>query len=112
MLSESLPAAPCFVTVIPMTEDYSHAIAAATEIRTLGVPAAIDFETKKVKAKLSSASKLGVPYVIFIGEDEIAESRVTVRDMADGSQFTASLAVVSKGLADKYAEQLLQKPIK
>jgi histidyl-tRNA synthetase len=112
MLSEELSTAPSFVTVIPMTEDFSHAIAAATEIRALGVPAAIDFEAKKVKAKLSAASKLGVPYVIFIGEDEIAQNGVTVRDMANGSQFTAGLAVVSRGLSDKYEEQLRQKPIK
>ena len=35
---------------------------------------------------MSYADKIGVPYAIFLGEDEIAEGKCSVKDMRSGEQ--------------------------
>ena len=69
MLNPDLPTAPADVLILPMTEDLSPAIALATQFRDNGVRAQLYGEEKKFKQKVSYASKLGIPYVVFLGED-------------------------------------------
>ena len=37
---------------------------------------------------MSYADKLGVPYAILLGEDEIAEGKCSVKDLRTGEQVT------------------------
>nr|WP_325211303.1 histidine--tRNA ligase [uncultured Oscillibacter sp.] len=86
MLNPELPTAPADVLILPMTEDLSAAIALATQLRDNGVRAQLHCEEKKFKQKISYADKLGIPYVIFLGEDEISAGVVACKDMATGEQ--------------------------
>ena len=86
MLNPELPTAPADVLILPMTEDLSAAIALATELRENGVRAQIHCEEKKFKQKLSYADKLGIPYVVFLGDDEISAGIVACKDMQTGEQ--------------------------
>lgn len=86
MLNPELPTAPADVLILPMTEDLSAAIALATQLRDNGVRAQLHCEEKKFKQKVAYADKLGIPYVIFLGEDEIKEGVVACKDMATGEQ--------------------------
>ena len=45
-------------------------------------------EQKKFKAKMNYADKLGVPYVVFLGDDEISAGVVACKDMDSGEQTT------------------------
>ena len=54
-----------------------------------------------MSTKLSYADKLGVPFVTFLGEDEITRGQITVKDMLTGGQTTASAGVIIAGLCDK-----------
>ena len=74
-----------------MTEDLSEAISLATDLRAAGVSTQIYTEKKKFKAKMSYADKLSIPYVIFLGEDEINAGVVACKDMATGEQLTQSV---------------------
>ena len=85
-LNDELNTAPADVLVLPMTADLAPAIAFATQLRQAGVRAQLYTEQKKFKQKMSYADKLGVPYVVFLGEDEIAQGKVSVKDMASGEQ--------------------------
>ena len=78
MLSDETVSAPADALVIPMAEELGYAIAAATALRDAGIRTPLYCEQKKFKAKMSYADKLGIPYVILIGEDEIAENIVAV----------------------------------
>jgi histidyl-tRNA synthetase len=49
-------------------------------------------EQKKFKQKMSYADKLGVPYAVLLGEDEIAQGKCSVKDMRTGEQITVSPA--------------------
>ena len=49
-------------------------------------------EKKKFKAKMNYADKISVPYVVFLGEDEIAEGVLSVKDMRSGEQRKLSVS--------------------
>ena len=106
MLNDQLPTAPADVLILPMTEDLHAAVTLATQLRNAGVRTQLYTEQKKFKAKMNYADKLGVPFVIFLGEDEIAKEQVTVKDMTSGEQMTDALnvvydCVIAKGLAER-----------
>ena len=91
MLNDALNTAPADVLVLPMTQDLGPAIAAATALREQGIRTQIYGEQKKFKAKMSYADKLGIPYVIFLGEDEIAAGKCSVKTLATGEQVTLTV---------------------
>ena len=86
LLSEEIPTAPCDALVLPMTEELGPAVAAATALRRAGVRTQLYGEKRKFKAKMSYADKLGVPFVVLMGEDEIREGLLSVKDMHTGEQ--------------------------
>ena len=86
MLNPELPTAPADVLILPMTEDLSPANTLATALRQAGIRTQLHCEQKKFKAKISYADKLGIPYVIFLGEDEISAGIVACKDMKSGEQ--------------------------
>ena len=96
LLSDDIITSPCDALVLPMTEDMGFAVAAATELRANGVRTQLYGEKKKFKAKMSYADKLSVPFVILVGEDEIAENVVSVKDMTSGKQEKMSAAAAAE----------------
>ena len=105
MLSKDMNTAPADVLILPMTDDPGEAIALATKLRGEGVRVQLYAEQKKFKQKMNYADKLGVPYVVFLGEDEIREGVVACKDMVTGEQtkldFSATLARIKAGLAQR-----------
>ena len=111
MLNPDLPTAPADVLVIPMTEDLAPAISLSTKLRAAGIRTQLYTEQKKFKAKMSYADRLGVPYVIFLGDDEIAAGVVACKDMASGEQTKLSaddtLALIRKGIDEKNSGKVI-----
>ena len=69
-------------------------------------------EKKKFKARMSYADRLAVPYVVFLGEDEIAEGMLSVKDMRTGEQqklSAAEAAALIRADADRRAAVALIK---
>ena len=58
-------------------------------------------EKKKFKAKISYADKLKIPFVVFLGEDEIKEGRATVKDMKTGEQTAIEFRLAAELIASK-----------
>ena len=86
LLSDEIVTAPCDALVIPMVEDLAPAVAAATALRQGGVRTQLYSEKKKFKAKIAYADKIGVPFAVLMGEDEVSEDVVSVKDMRSGEQ--------------------------
>ena len=105
MLSDELVTAPADVLVIPMTDALSFAVQTATTLRNAGVRAQLYTEQKKFKAKMSYADKLGFPFAALIGEDEIAQGKLSLKDMTTGAQSLMTpeeaAAAVKTALAEK-----------
>ena len=96
LLSDEIVTAPCDALVIPMTEDAGFAISAATALRAGGVRTQLYGEKKKFKAKMSYADKLKVPFVVLVGEDEINEGVLSVKNMQTGEQVKLSPAAAAE----------------
>ena len=92
LLSDEIITAPCDALVLPMTGEMGPAVSAATALRRAGVRTQLYGEQKKFKAKMNYADRIGVPYVVLLGEDEIAAGVVSVKDMASGEQKKLSPA--------------------
>ena len=103
MLNQERNTAPADVLLLPMVEDLSPAVELATKFRNAGVRVQLYGEQKKFKAKMNYADKIGVPFVVFLGEDEIRGGVVACKDMKSGEQtklgFEETLARVRDGLA-------------
>jgi len=105
LLNPDLPTAPTDVLILPMTEDLAPAVSFATLLRENGVRAQLHCEEKKFKAKISYADRLHIPYVVFLGEDEIQAGIVACKDMSTGEQTkldpAATVYRIKAGLAEK-----------
>lgn len=85
-LNDKLNTAPADVLILPMTGDMGPAITLSTQLRSAGVRTQIYGEQKKFKQKMNYADKLGVPYVVFLGDDEIKQDKVSLKNMRSGEQ--------------------------
>ena len=74
------------ILIIPMTEDLKESIKLATKLRNAGINTEVYLNEKKIKAKFKYADKLEIPYVIVIGEDEIKQNVVTIKNMKTGEE--------------------------
>ena len=105
MLNPDLPTAPADVLILPMTEDLSAAISLATLLRENGIRTQLHCEEKKFKQKMTYANNLHIPYVIFLGEDEIRDGVVACKDMTTGEQTklepAATVYRIKAGLAER-----------
>ena len=86
LLSDEAVSAPCDALVIPMTEDLGYAVASATALRAAGIRTQLYGEQKKFKAKMAYANKIGVPFAVLTGEDEIRDGVLAVKNMRTGEQ--------------------------
>ena len=103
MLNPQLPTAPADVLILPMTAELTPAIQLSTRLRAAGVRTQLYTEQKKFKAKMNYADKIGVPYVVFLGDDEVSAGVVACKDMVSGEQttlpFDETLQRIREGLA-------------
>jgi len=75
------------VLIISMVDDMEVPIKIASKLRNEGKKVEIYLNNKKLKAKFKYADKLEIPYVIIIGEDEIANNIVKIKNMETGEEF-------------------------
>ncbi len=104
LLNEALMTAPADCLLLPMTEDLGAAVKLATLLRNAGVRTQIYSEQRKFKAKIQYADKLGIPYVIFLGDDEIAQGVCSVKKLATGEQVSVrpeeAASMILSGIAN------------
>lgn len=72
--------------VIPMSDDIEYAVTTANLLRSRDIITEVFTEDAKTAKKLAYANKLGIPYVIMIGEEEISGNLLTLKDMKTGDQ--------------------------
>ena len=92
LLNPDLSGAPADALVLPMTADPAAAIALAEQLRSAGIRTQLYGEQKKFKQKMAYCDKMGVPYAVLLGEDEIAAGKCSVKNMTTGEQITVTPA--------------------
>ncbi len=86
LLNEQMSTSPCDVLIIPMIEELSPCLLLATKLREQGIRTQVFSGDKKFKQKMSYANKIGAPYVAILGEDELVEGAVAIKNMQSGEQ--------------------------
>ena len=113
LLNPALPSAPADALVLPMLENPAAAIALAQTLRTEGLKVQLYGEQKKFKQKMAYANKLGVPYAVLLGEDEVNEGVCSVKNMATGEQVkltpAEAAAYIKEGLSANNGPVILEK---
>ena len=80
------------VLVAPISNnEIEKALETATALRNAGINTEIYLEDKKIKAKFKYANKLQIPYVITIGEEEIKNNTLSLKNMETGEQTNITL---------------------
>ncbi len=84
------------IMILPMTEELSVINKVASILRNIGKSVNVCYTDKKFKSKMKYADNSRVKYAIIIGEDEIKNNCVSVKDMASGEQCEVSIKELEK----------------
>ena len=68
----------------------NYCLALAYRMRQEGVSCEIYPEASKMKKQMNYANKKDIPFVAIVGEDELQQNKVTLKDMQSGEQKTIS----------------------
>ena len=60
-------------------------------LRAQGIAALLYPDASKMKKQMDFANRKGIPYVAFVGENELRDGTVTLKNMADGTQQTLTI---------------------
>ena len=94
----------------PMVNTYVAAISDSTRqkafeitqnLRNADIPTEVDLSRKKFKKILSYANKLNVKNVVLVGERDLEEGNVTVKDMESGEQEIVPVGDVAEYIKSK-----------
>jgi histidyl-tRNA synthetase len=81
------PGAPASVFLAALGDAArDRAFALLQDFRAGGLPAALDFDGRSLKAQMSLADRLGAAFVVILGDQELSAGQVPVRHMATGEQ--------------------------
>ncbi|MBR0236327.1 MAG: histidine--tRNA ligase [Clostridia bacterium] len=79
------------VLIIPMDRSaLSYSISAAKALRAENIPTDVYYLDKGFKPKMKYANRVGVPFIAIVGESEMAENKITLKNMTDGTQETVT----------------------
>ena len=78
--------------IITQSPDYAEkAIHLVGQLRKHDIAADVMLRDCKFKKKMEYANKIKIPYLIIIGEDEVANNNYTLKNMATGEQTRVTL---------------------
>ena len=77
---------PTKVLLLPLTESLSETFSIATQLRLNSIPTEVYAHQTSLRKKLEYCNKLGVEYAGIIGENELKDSSVTLKNMKTGEQ--------------------------
>jgi histidyl-tRNA synthetase len=100
LLSDGVPALRPLALFIPLgAAALRRLLPIAQEARAGGMAVDVAYGGRKLRAELERANKLGVPYAVILGDDELARGEVILREMASGAQHPLPLPRLATELA-------------
>ena len=100
LLPELKPETEAYVVLIgdDMYRKVQHVLA---ELREMGVKVAVDPGNRKMDKQIKTATKKGLQYAIFIGEEELAGGQFKLKDLQTGKEESHSLQRIVSMLKDR-----------
>jgi len=77
-------------------ETIGKSLKLATELRNNGIRVTLYPEPDKLGKQIKYADSIKVPFVCVLGDSELAEGKVTLKNMASGEQQTLNRSSVAK----------------
>lgn len=71
------------------------------QLRSRGLTAEKDYQSRRMKAQMKSADRLQARYAAILGEDELAAGNVSLKNLSDGQQETIPLDRLAEVIAAK-----------
>ena len=99
--------APLQVVVIPVADrhlDYAQKL--ETELKTVGVRAKVDARSETVNLKIRQAQLDKIPYMLVVGDKEVAASTVSIRLRSGEQMASQSLDDFKKGVSRVIANKI------
>ena len=78
------------LAIIPVGDTESFSFNMAAKLRAENVPCEVLY-SRSFKARMNAANKMGVPYIIVVGEDEVASGIFGVKNMQTGETVKVKL---------------------
>jgi histidyl-tRNA synthetase len=73
------------------TAEAAASLKMAKQLRAAGISAEVYPESSKMKKQMGYADALNVPFVAIVGETELAENKLMLKEMATGNQQLLSI---------------------
>lgn len=89
----SLPEPDVFIAYLEQ-EAKVEAMKTASELRRAGIAVIMATGDKTLKGQMRQANSFGIAYALIIGEQELRERKVTLRDMISGEQKSVPLTEI------------------
>lgn len=71
----------------------------ATLLRKAGVPSEVYYDAARMKKQLRHADKVGIPYVILAGPDELSRGTAVIKTLSSGEQVEVALDEIPATIA-------------
>lgn len=85
-LADNIESVDCYV--IDMTKGSSYAIKVAETLRTNFYSTELNYYDRSMKSQFKSCDKKNAAYIVIIGEDEVNNSTVTIKNVSSKEQNT------------------------
>ncbi|HEX9608927.1 MAG TPA: histidine--tRNA ligase [Candidatus Paceibacterota bacterium] len=85
LLPPYVPSTDLYMAVLG-NEHVGAAHAFSEKLRAQGLNVAIDYSARKVADQIKAADKLGIRFVTFVGSDEVASKKYTVKNLKTGEE--------------------------
>lgn len=89
-LTQTIPPELFMAFTSPQTKAVAYEL--TLMLRLNGIRVETDYQDRSLKSQLKLAGKLGVEYVVIVGDDELAADQVTVRDMKESTEETVVIS--------------------
>ncbi|OPZ82143.1 MAG: Histidine--tRNA ligase [bacterium ADurb.Bin429] len=97
------PPGPVFIATLGEAA-HAEGVRMAQALRRAGIPAAVSYETRSLKAQMKDAARQEARFTLILGEDELARGEATLRDMGAGEQTAVKITGIVMLLTQRYTE--------
>ena len=82
--------------VIPIGKTFAESLSVASRLRKQGINVEVDLLGRAISKNLSYAAHYSIPFVLFVGENELKEGKLKIRNMTSGEELFVSLKSADK----------------
>jgi len=86
-------------------EAHRRGFALVHRLQRQGLRVEMDFEGRSLKAQMRRADKLNAAYSMILGENELADGKVALRDMSSGGQYAVAIEQIATLLRQRLARE-------